>query len=112
MAIEILGGTADVTADVEYTLATISDDGSYVLNLGLSEMVNGATPDRTVVRVYTEAGSGDGLAKQYEKHFEGAQTLINWMSPEYANFNRIRFTIEQYDGTARDYRWSVGKVNR
>jgi len=97
-------GTADVTLDSESTLSTITDSGVYELVVDLDEMVNG---DITIVRIYEKCLTGGTENLAFERTYAHVQAEPIIHSVPVPSDISWKATIEQTDGTARDYPWKV-----
>ena len=112
MATQEDSGTADVTLDTPMTLFTSSAtpaDKSYGAKIDTEQMVAG---DRVVITVKTKSISTATVQIVINDILTDAQDIPQWylppiFSPHASGFILI---VEQTDGTARDFNWSVFSV--
>jgi len=100
-------GTQTATLDTEHTLSTKTADGFYVLGVDLGNMANG---DITVLRIYTKMGSGESSTLAYEATYAHVQATPNVYSIPVPVTDEVKCTLEQTDGTGRDYPWNLVKA--
>lgn len=105
---EVTGGTQSATLDTEHTLATSTTGKTYVLVVELLNMANG---DITILRLKTKARSGGTSRIAYQRTYAHAQQELNVYSvPVPANIEIVA-TLEQTDGTGRDYIWALLSID-
>lgn len=106
--VEVTGGTQSATLDTEHTLATSTTGKTYVLVVSLVNMVNG---DIVILRLKTKVRTGNGSQLAYKAIYAHAQDCDNVYSvPVPANVEIVA-TLEQTDGTGRDYIWSLLSID-
>lgn len=95
-----------LTADgTEQTLATVTDGGTFMLALDLSNMALG---DKILIRASVKLFSGEASSQFDERLFQQDQTSnpIVLMDPIPAPIE-VKYTLEQTAGTNRDFPWAV-----
>lgn len=97
-------GTQSATLDTEHTLATITTAGVYVLRVNLNNLANA---DRVVLRAKTKVLSTSSSLLEFSAAFEHAQADKVAVSIPIPVVHELIFTLEQTDGTARSFEWSV-----
>ena len=108
MAVTSVGsGHWDGTLDSEDTLDTETTAGVYVLVVDLNEMVDG---DITVLRIKTKDKSGGDSRLAFMGIYANVQSCPHVYSPPIPVDTEILCTLEQTDGTVRDYDWNLLKV--
>lgn len=108
MAVESVGsGTQTATLSSEHTLDTETTAGVYVLVVDTSNMANG---DIVTFRLYSKYASGGTSRIAFSANYAHAQTEPNKYSPPIPIDTELVCTLEQTDGTGRDYYWSLLKV--
>lgn len=100
-------GTQSATLDTEHTLATVTTNGNFVLVVDLSNMVNG---DVTILRLKRKVLSGDSALLAYAATFANAQGEPVKCSVPVPSPHSLTATLEQTDGTGRDYKWSLERL--
>ncbi len=104
-------GTANPVIDVELSLRVISTIGSYRILIDLTEMVD---DDVLIIRIKTEVLAADSRAVVESVRYADAQgtdgqiVRSTWYVVVDASHS-LEFTIEQTDGTVRDYKWQIAK---
>lgn len=107
MVAENTDGSQTAVIATEHTLATITSAGVFVLRVDTSNMVVG---DRLVLRVKAESRVSETvLLLLYETAFSDVQIEVLKDSPPIASpaSGQCSFTLEQTDGTARVFEWSI-----
>ena len=104
---EATSGTQSATLDTEHTLATETSPNVYVLAVNLANMASG---DVTILRIKTKVLSGGSHTLAFTATFAGAQTEDVVYSEPVPSVHSAQFTLEQTDGTGRNYEWSVIEV--
>lgn len=104
---EVTSGTQTAVLDTEHTLATETSAEIYVLAVNLANMVSG---DVTILRVKPKVLSGGSATLAFTETFTGAQPVDVVYSEPIPSAHSVAFTLEQTDGTGRNYEWSVLKV--
>lgn len=105
MAITVVGsGTQTAVLDTEHELYATTSSGHYSASV---DLLNMATGDITIIRIYKKVltGSSQTLIDSYT--FSEAQTKKVLFVPFVCCPFGYRITLEQTDGTGRDYPWSV-----
>jgi hypothetical protein len=103
-------GTQACTIGIEHTLTTITDAGVYELNLDISALVGGSTPDILEVREKRKTLSGGTQREEFCESFVGGAC------PPMVTFRaklttiEVVYTIRQTQGTGRSIPWSVNHV--
>lgn len=98
------GSQAVASLDTEYTLATETTAGVYVLVVDCNVLANG---DTVVLRIYTKYASGGTSRLAYEASFSNAQGEPNKYSPAIPIDTEIVCKLEQTDGTQRTFPWNL-----
>ena len=104
-------GTANPVLDVELTIRTITAIGSYRILVDLAEL---ADDDVVILRVKTEVLAADTPAIVESVRYaddmgaEGQIARSTWYVVVDASHSLV-FTLEQTDGTVRDYKWQIAK---
>lgn len=97
-------GTQTATLATEHTLATRTDGKTYVLVVDASNLANG---DTVVLRAKVKALTGSTAALAYSVTLTHAQAEPVVISPPVPAVHSVAFTLEQTDGTGRNFDWSV-----
>lgn len=105
---EYSDGSQTATLDTEHTLDTITDPGSFVLNVDLNAM---QAADTVLLRVKLMTRSGGTTRLHQVQSFTNAQTELIAISNPVANVHELVFTLEQTDGTGRAYPWSIFQLD-
>lgn len=101
---EKTNGSQTAVISSEHTLATITDPGTYQLNVDLANM---AKNDVLVLRAYGKARSSDTERLRYIYTLSNDQGLDHFDSIPVVTPHYVRFSLQQTDGTGRDFPWSV-----
>lgn len=108
MALTSVGsGTQTAVIDTEHTLDTETTAGVYVLVVDTNNMVDG---DVVILRIKTKNQSGSTSRLAYIKTFSHVQIEINKYSPAIPVDTEIVCTLEQTDGTGRNFDWNLLKM--
>ena len=108
MAVSSVGsGSQTATLDTEHTLDTETGAGVYVLVVDMNNLVDG---DVVILRIKTKNKTGSTSRLAYQSTFANAQTEINKYSPAIPVDTEIICTLEQTDGTGRDFDWNLLKM--
>jgi len=108
MALASVGsGTQTATLDTEHTLDTETNAGVYVLVVDTSNMVNG---DIVIFKIKTKYASGGTSRLAFSATYANVQSEPNKYSPPIPIDTEIICTLEQTDGTGRDFYWNLLKV--
>ena len=106
------GGTQSATLDTEHTLLDTANSGVYQLFVDLTNLAGGVSPDFTTLRIYTKVRSGNDYKIIWLAIYQGGLTGANAtaVSPAFAASIGYKATLEQTDGTGRDYIWAVKEI--
>lgn len=98
-------GTQTVTLGVEHTLATETDDATYVLLVDANELSPG---EELELSIRTKILSGGTTRDLFRRVYNG-ETMTDpiLMSLAVPSDQEIVFTLKQTGGTARDYAWKT-----
>jgi hypothetical protein len=99
--------TQTATLDVEHTLDTETTAGVYILVVDMNNLVDG---DVVILRIKTKNQTGSTSRLAYQSTFANAQSEINKYSPAIPIDTEIIVTLEQTDGTGRDFDWNLLKM--
>ncbi len=108
MAVTSVGsGTQTATLDTEHTLDTETTAGVYVLVVNMYNLANG---DVVILRIKTKAVSAGTSRLAYSATYANIQSeLIKYSVPVPID-TEIICTLEQTDGTGRDFEWNLLKL--
>lgn len=101
-------GTQLAVIDTEHTLLDSTDSGIYELVVDTSNMVNG---DITVLREYKAVNTGEvpTLHNTYSLgHLQEEQVTTSF---PISVVHRFKYTLEQTDGTGRNFDWAVVQLD-
>lgn len=100
-------GTQTATVPTEHTLATITTSDVLILVVDTSNMVNGDAVELRVKRKVLSSGS-EALAwfARY-KHVQGDPVKVSIPIP---SPHEAVFTLNQTDGSSRNFPWSVESI--
>ena len=105
------GTVSALTINTETTVGTaISSAGTYQLDLDVSNLANGATPDRLEIRVYGKTLSGDTKSLYDIWTLEGVQVEAIKYTPIYPVVNYLEFTLKQTAGTGRAFKYNIKQL--
>jgi len=108
MAVTSVGSdTQTAIVDTEHTLDTETDAGVYVLVVDMNNLVDG---DVVILRIKTKNQTGSTSRLAYQSTFANSQLEINKYSPAIPVDTEIICTLEQTDGTSRDFDWNLLKM--
>ena len=108
MALTSVGsGTQTATIDTEHTLDTETGAGVYVLVVDMANLANG---DIVILRLKTKAKSGGTSRLAYQATDANVQGEPNKYSIPVPVDTEIIATLEQTDGTGRDFPWNLLKL--
>jgi hypothetical protein len=102
--------TQTAVIDTEHTLGTdpTLTDGTLVLMVDMTNMADG---DVTILRFYEKVtGTGDTQMPMILGTVAGVQTNLLWFSVPVLSLFGAKFTLEQTDGTGRDFDWSIRAI--
>ncbi len=100
-------GSGTHTAVIEHTLATDTNNGTFVLEVETSNMVLG---DLLEIRCYTITLSGGALVQMWKGTYQHAQINNHKVSPPVASDQSIKCTIIQQAGTGRAFAWKMLRI--
>lgn len=105
MAVTSAGsGTQTATIDTEHTLDTETTAGVYVLVVDMSNLAAG---DVVTLKLKTKYASGGTSRLAFQATYANAQGEPNKYSPPIPVDTEIVCTLEQTDGTGRDFYWNL-----
>jgi hypothetical protein len=108
MAVTSVGsGTQTATLDTEHTLDTETGAGVYVLVVDTANMANG---DVVILRLKTKALTGATSRLAYQATYANVQGEPNKYSIPVPVDTEIIATLEQTDGTGRNFPWNLLKM--
>lgn len=108
MAISSVGsGTQTATVDTEHTLDTETTAGVYVLVVDTANLVAG---DIVVLKLKTKCLSGGTSRLAFQAVYANLQAEPMKYSPPVPADIEVVATLEQTDGTSRNFPWSLLKV--
>lgn len=99
--------TQTATIDQEHTLATEMTAGVYVLVVDTANLVAG---DIVVFKIKTKYASGGTSRLAFSQAYAHVQAEPIKYSPPIPIDTEIVCTLEQTDGTGRDFYWNLLKV--
>jgi hypothetical protein len=99
--------TQTAVIDTEHTLDTETTAGVYVLVVDMNNLADG---DVVILRMKTKNQSGSTSRLAYQATFANAQVEINKYSPAIPVDTELICTLEQTDGTGRDFDWNLLKM--
>ncbi len=100
-------GTTTPTVGVETTLATDTNNGTFVLEVETTNMVLG---DLLEIRVYTITLAAATLTQAWKGTYQHPQINNHKISPPIASDQSIKCTINQTAGTARSFPWKMLRI--
>lgn len=101
------GTTSALSIGSETTLATDTNNGTFVLEVDVSNMVNG---DLLEIRVYTITLGGGSLIQAWKGTYQHAQINNHKISPPIASDQSIKCTLKQTAGTGRTFAWKMLRI--
>jgi hypothetical protein len=101
------GTTSALTIGTETTLATDTNNGTFVLEVDTSNLALG---DLLEIRVYTITLSGGTLTQAWKGTYQHAQINNHKISPPIASDQSIKCTLKQTAGTGRTYAWKMLRI--
>lgn len=96
--------TQTATLDTEHTLSTQTDGGVYVLVVNTYNLANG---DVVILRIKTKAVHDSTSRLAYMATYANAQSEFVKYSIPVPVDSEIICTLEQTDGTGRDFEWNL-----
>lgn len=108
MAVTSVGsGTQTATLDTEHTLDTETSPGVYVLVVDTANLANG---DIVILRIKTKYATGGTSRLAFSAVYAHVQSEPNKYSIPVPVDTEIICTLEQTDGTGRDFPWNLLKL--
>jgi hypothetical protein len=107
MATSKSDGAQTAVIDTEHTLSTITDAGSYVLGVDVSNMVLG---DKLTLRIKTKIRSVGTTRTTYTANYAHVQSTLNTLSIPIASPHEFIATLEQTGGTGRTFNWEITEL--
>ena len=107
MATSKAEGAQTAVISTEHTLATITDAGSYVLGVDMSNMALG---DKLTLRIKTKIRSTGVTRTTYSANYVNAQGTPNTLSIPVASPHEFVATLEQTAGAGRSFNWEVTEL--
>lgn len=104
MATSKANGSQVAAINTEHTLATLTDAGSYVLGVDLSNMALG---DKLTLRIKTKIRNVGVTRLAYVANYVHVQSVENCLSIPIASPNEFVATLEQTAGTGRAFNWEI-----
>ena len=101
------GTTSALVINSETTLATDTNNSTFVLEVETTNMVLGDTLE---IRVYTITLSGGTLTQAWKGTYANAQINNHKISPPIASDQSIKCTLKQTAGTGRTYAWKMLRI--
>lgn len=107
MATSKADGSQTAVIDTEHTLSTVTDAGSYVLGVDVSNMVLG---DKLTLRIKTKVRSSGTTRTTYIANYAHVQSTLNVLSIPVASPHEFVATLEQTAGTGRAFNWEITEL--
>ena len=101
------GTTSALTIGTETTLATDTNNGTFVLQVDTSNLALG---DLLEIRVYTINLSGGTLTQSWKGTYQHAQINNEKISPPVASDQSIKCTLNQTAGMGRTFSWKMLRI--
>lgn len=101
------GTTAALTINTETTLATDTNNGTFVLEVDTSNLALG---DLLEIRIYTVTLSGGTLTQVWKGTYQHVQINKHKVSPPIVTDQSIKCTLKQTAGTGRQFGWKMLRV--
>lgn len=108
MASSKSSGTQAATVTTEHTLATITDAGSYVLQVDTNALALG---DELTLKAKVKVTSGGTTRLAYQANYKHAQAELVKVSIPIATANEVVFTLTQDAGTGRSFPWEIVQLD-
>ena len=103
--------TQTTSGTTEHTLTTITISGAYELNLDLSAVVGGTTPDILEVREKRKTLSGGTLREEWCESFVGGACPAMVTFRPKLTVIEIQYSIKMVQGGNRAIPWSLNTVS-
>lgn len=107
MATSKANGSQTAIISTEHTLSTVTDAGSYVLGVDVSNMALG---DKLTLRISTKIRSVGTTRLTYIANYVNVQPTLNTLSVPIASPHEFVATLEQTAGTGRVYNWEITEL--
>lgn len=107
MATSKANGSQTAIISTEHTLDTITDAGSYVLGVDVSNMALG---DKLTLRIKTKIRSVGTTRTTYVANYVNVQSILNVLSIPIASPHEFVATLEQTAGTGRVFNWEITEL--
>jgi len=107
MATSKANGSQTAIISTEHTLSTVTDAGSYVLGVDLSNLALG---DKLTLRIKTKIRSVGTTRLTYIATYVNVQSIENTLSIPIASPNEFVATLEQTAGTGRVFNWEITEL--
>lgn len=101
---EVADGTQTAVLNTEHELYATTNERTHVIAVSTDAMLVG---DAMVLRAYAKIASAASYELAGEEFFAGSQAVTLFFSVPLPIVHAVRFTLEQTEGTARAYPWSV-----
>jgi len=101
------GTTSALTIGSETTLATDTNNGTFVLEVDTSNLALG---DLLEIRIYTITLGGGSLVQAWKGTFQHGQINNHKVSPPVASDQSIKCTLNQVAGTGRTFAWKMLRI--
>lgn len=107
MATTKADGSQTAVISTEHTLSTITDAGSYVLGVDLSNMALG---DKLTLRIKTKVRGVGTTRLTYIANYVNNQSIGNCLSIPIASPHEFVATLEQTAGIGRAFNWEITEL--
>jgi hypothetical protein len=101
------GTTSALSIGVETTLATDTNNATFVLEVDTSNLTLG---DELEIRIYTIMLGGGSLTQAWKGAYQHAQINNHKISPPVASDQSIKCTLNQTAGTGRTFAWKMLRI--
>lgn len=108
MTVTYSDGSQTATLTTEHTLATISADGTYQLQVDCNNMALG---DVTLLRAKLKVRSSGTTRLLYEHRLTHVQASPVVVTVPVASTNELVYTLTQTAGTGRAYPWEIVQLD-
>jgi hypothetical protein len=105
---EAAGGSQTAVINTEHTLTTLTTSKTYVLEVNLTNMVNG---DQLELRIKKKVRSGGTSALAWENYYANLQSAKIVVSIPVASPHEYIATLKQTAGTGRVFEWCVLSID-
>jgi hypothetical protein len=100
-------GTPTLSIGSETTLVTDTNNATFVLEVDVTNMVNG---DLLEIRIYTVTLSGGALTQAWKGTYQHNQVNDHKISPPIASDQSLKCTLKQTAGTGRAFPWKLLRI--